>query len=196
VSREDPKPGRWILPLVVAGLIGFTYVFVNALPAAEVATPDTPAAGSSTTTTTTGEPSTTTTTTLAPAAEEFIEMTLTLESNVNDLADLAQQINDDWDTRTEDYGTTQDRLEDLEAQTNTLADDTAAIEAPPAIGEWDEIIAGLESLQTAAADMIDGLVNAEGSEPRLLALEDYKIAAAEITNALIAVRDAVRDPAA
>ena len=36
VSKEDPKHGRWILPVVVAALIGFTYLFVNALPPAEI----------------------------------------------------------------------------------------------------------------------------------------------------------------
>jgi hypothetical protein len=125
----------------------------------------------------------------------FIEATTTLEDNVDDLADLAQQINDDWDTRTEDFGATRDALEDLETQTITLAEDTAAVDAPPAIEEWDDVIAGLEDLKQAAADMIDGLVNAEGSDPRLEALENYKIAAAAITNALRDVRDAARDPA-
>jgi len=196
VSREDPKPGRWILPLVVAGLIGFTYVFVNALPAAEVSSPDTPAASTSTTTSTTVEPTSSTSTTLAPGVNAFIEATTNLEDNVTDLADLAQQINDDWDTDTEEFSDTRDALEDLEAQTITLADDTAAIEAPPGIDEWDDVIAGLDDLKQAAADMIDGLVNAEGSEPRLEALENYKIAAADITNSLNDVRDAVRDPAA
>jgi hypothetical protein len=36
VSKQDPKHGRWILPLVIAGLVGLTYSFVNALPPAEV----------------------------------------------------------------------------------------------------------------------------------------------------------------
>ena len=181
---------------MVAGLIGFTYVFVNALPAAEVSNANTPAASTSTTTSTTAEPTSTTSTTLAPEVTEFIEATTTLEDNVDDLANLAQQINDDWDTRTEEYSATRDALEDLEAQTITLADDTAAIAPPPAIDEWDDVIAGLDDLRQAAADMLDGLVNAEGSEPRLEALENYKIAAADISNALRDVRDAARDPAA
>jgi hypothetical protein len=196
VSREDPKPGRWILPLVVAGLIGFTYVFVNALPAAEVSNVSSPTASTSTTTSTTSTTVEPTSTTLDPEVAAFIEATTTLAANVGDLADLAQQINDDWDTRAEDFGTTRDALEDLEAQTITLADDTAAIETPPAIEEWDDVIAGLDDLRQAAADMIDGLVNAEGSDPRLEALENYKIAAADITNALRDVRDAAGDPAA
>src|SRR5690606_28312697 len=30
--NADPKPGRWILPLVVLGMVAFTYFFVRALP--------------------------------------------------------------------------------------------------------------------------------------------------------------------
>lgn len=194
MSREDPKPGRWLLPLVVAGLIGFTFVFVNALPEADIVS----ANPSSTTegVTTTSEAPTTTSTTLNPAVVAFLDSTDTLESNVIDLAALAQQINDDWDNRDEEFGPTRDALEDLEVQTTTLADEAAGLEVPPALSEWDDVAAGLESLKTAAADMIDGLVNAEGSEPRIEALEDYKAAADVIKNALNDVRQAVVDPTA
>ena len=27
----DPKPGRWILPLIILAMVGFTYVFVSSL---------------------------------------------------------------------------------------------------------------------------------------------------------------------
>ena len=192
VSREDPKPGRWILPLVVAGLIGFTYVFVNALPAAEVSTTSTPGTTSSTTTTSTAEPTSTTTTTLEPTAAALIDELDQIESDLSALADRAQQINDDWDTDSADFGPTRDGLQDLEVQTITLADDTAGLEDAPAIAEWDEVLVGFEDLKTAAADMIDGLLNAPGSEPRLLALDEYKIAAATITNAIREVRASLR----
>jgi hypothetical protein len=46
--NTDPKPGRWILPLVILAMIGFTYFFVGALPEAA---PDTTLAGAVTTTT-------------------------------------------------------------------------------------------------------------------------------------------------
>jgi hypothetical protein len=29
--KPDPKPGRWILPLVIVAMVGFTYVFVNSI---------------------------------------------------------------------------------------------------------------------------------------------------------------------
>jgi len=198
VSREDPKPGRWMLPLVVAGLIAFTFVFVNALPEAEVPINGTGSGtGATTTTTTTETPSSSTSTTLNPSVQEFIQTTRSIDRNVSDLATLAQQINDDWDTRDKEFAETRDALEELETQTTTFADSVAAIDVPnPAADDWATVTDSLAALQSAAADMLDGLVNAAGSAPRLNALEDYKAAADTITNALADVRDAVRDPAA
>ena len=193
VSREDPKHGRWILPLVVAGLIGFTYVFVTALPEAEEVDPA-PAAGTSSTTTTTEATTTsTTTTTLDPEAAAFIEATQTIERNVTDLANLAQQINDSWDTRDVTYTPTREALEDLETQTETLGDVVEATVVPnSAASAWENVIAGLEAMETEAAGMVFGLVEAEGTAPRLDALEAYKLAADTVENALGEVRGAVR----
>ena len=185
-----------MLPIVVAGLVGFTYVFVNALPQAEVAGPGDTSAPT-TTVTTTQVTSTTTRTTINPDAAAFIETTDTIERNVTDLSTLAQQINDSWDARDVEYGPTRDALEELETETATVAEGIAAIEVPsPATEDWAEVTANLEAMKTAAAGMVDGLVNAEGSEPRLTALEDYKAAVATVVRALGNVREAVRDPAA
>ena len=194
VSREDPKHGRWILPLVVAGLIGFTYVFVAALPEAEEVDPGSAAATSSTTTTEATTTSSTTTTTLDPESAAFVEATRTIERNVTDLAGLAQQINDLWDTDDAEFATTRDALQDLETQTATLGEVATATEVPgSAVTEWEAVATGLEAMETEAAAMIFGLVEAPGSQPRLDALEAYKLAADTVENALGTVRRAVRN---
>ena len=69
MSKQDPKHGRWILPLVVLALVLFTYTFVNNLPPAETPTTTTVAAADRTTTT--EPPEETTTTTLAPEIIAF-----------------------------------------------------------------------------------------------------------------------------
>ncbi|NND02088.1 MAG: hypothetical protein HKN91_04820 [Acidimicrobiia bacterium] len=196
MSQEDPKPGRWLLPLVVAGLIGFTFVFVNALPEAETVSANPTTTTDASATTTTEAPSTTTPTTLAPAVVDFLESADVLDRNVADLASLAQQINEDWDNRDEEFGPTRDALEDLEAQTVTLVNETSELAVPPALSEWDDVSLGLAALRQAAADMIDGLVNAEGSEPRIAALAAYRAAADDINAAITRVKEAVVDPTA
>jgi hypothetical protein len=191
VSREDPKHGRWILPLVVAGLIGFTYVFVTALPEAEEVAPTTTTTSS---TTTTLVPTTVTTTTLDPEAAAFIEASQTIGRNVADLADLAQQINDSWDARDVTYTPTREALEDLETQTATLDELVNATVVPDSgATEWEAVTAGLEEMKEQAAAMIFGLVEAEGTQPRIDALEAYKTAGDAVENSLGDVRRAVRN---
>ncbi len=33
-AKPDPKPGRWILPLIIVAMVGFTYVFVSSIDGA------------------------------------------------------------------------------------------------------------------------------------------------------------------
>lgn len=180
-----------MLPLVVAGLIGFTYVFVTALPEAEEVAPSTSPTSSTTTTQVT---TTTTTTTLDPETAAFVEATESIERNVTDLASLAQQINDSWDTRDVQYTPTREALEDLETQTTTLDEAVKATVVPDAATTaWEGVTGGLENMKNEAAAMIFGLVEAEGTQPRIDALEAYKIAADEVENALGSVRRAVRN---
>ena len=81
MSKEDPKHGRWILPLVIAGLVGLTYSFVNALPPAEV-----PLASTTTAVVTTTAPPETTTTTLPPEIEAFMALVDGYEATALEIA--------------------------------------------------------------------------------------------------------------
>ncbi len=70
-GNPDPKPGRWILPLIIIAMMGFTYVFVSSL---EERVPTEPAAGldlpTLETTTTTVPLIDTTTTTTGPSVRQ------------------------------------------------------------------------------------------------------------------------------
>jgi len=81
VSKEDPKPGRWVLPIVIAVLIGFTYVFVNALPAADIAASTTTTVPATTTTVA----QTTTSSTLPTDILAFLQELDRFENVANDL---------------------------------------------------------------------------------------------------------------
>ncbi len=110
VSKQDPKHGRWILPLVVLFLVAFTYTFVNNLPPAETPTTTTEAAGG--TTTTTPEEETTTTTSLPPEVVEFAATADALSGQAEEMMTQAQTLNDDY-AETEDYTTIRDGLSEL-----------------------------------------------------------------------------------
>ena len=66
--NPDPKPGRWVLPIVVLGMVAFTWFFVQRLSPDEIPEDEPPS--TTTSTTTTAAPSATTAAPGDPAAEE------------------------------------------------------------------------------------------------------------------------------
>ena len=188
MSKQDPKHGRWILPLVVLALVAFTYTFVNALPPADSVT--TTVVASEGTTTTTEPPPETTTTTLAPDVVEFVATADALSASATELRGRAQTINDEYPDVT-GYGATRDALSALKADTATFVEAVNAVEPPaPAAEKWTDVETAASAMQIAADNMLDGLVNTSGSEARLAALEDYNIAAATFTQAIDAAKTA------
>jgi hypothetical protein len=187
VSKEDPKHGRWILPLVVLALVAFTYTFVNNLPAAETKATTTVAA--ETTTTTTEPPEETTTTTLPPEIVAFVATADALAATGVDLRSQANTINDEYPDTT-GYGATRDLMSALRVDTASLLEEVGAVELPEAaVEEWSDVTTSAAAMQKAADDMFDGLVNTAGSEKRLAALEDYNIAAATFDQAIDAAQE-------
>jgi hypothetical protein len=198
VSKEDPKHGRWILPLVVLALVAFTYTFVNNLPPAETPTTTTVAAGDQTTTTET--PETTTTTTLAPEIVAFAATVDSLSAQADEMRARAQTINDEYPDTT-GYGATRDALSEIRTETSDFNDAIGEVTntdtVPVAAREkWGDVTTAAAAMQLAADNMLDGLVNTSGSERRLAALDDYNIAAATLTQALDDAKEAaVEEPA-
>ena len=124
MSRLDPKPGRWILPLVVLALIAFTWVFVDALPPtsedapATLSTTDAPRPAE-TTTTQTPVDTTTTTSTIPPEVAALLTAADLIGDEAARLLTEAEEINAAW----EDGGTFTRALNDLQ----DLADRTDAL---------------------------------------------------------------------
>ncbi len=198
VSKQDPKHGRWILPLVVLFLVVFTYTFVNNLPPAETPTTTTAAAGG--TTTTSPEEETTTTTSLAPEVVEFAATADALSSQAEELRIQAQTINDDY-ADNDDYGAARDGLSELRVSTSefndTVADPDFANTVPTGASEkWGDVTTAAQAMKAAADDMFDGLTNSAGSEKRLKALDDYNIAAGTFSQAIELAKEAAMNPPA
>lgn len=189
MSKEDPKHGRWILPLVVLALVAFTYTFVNNLPPAE--TPTTTTAAASETTTTTEPPEATTTTALTPEVVAFVATVDSLSAQADTMRSDAQLINEQYPDTT-GYGATRDALSALRGTASDFNDSVGAIEVPAAAEEkWNDVTTAAAAMQLEADNMFDGLVNTSGSETRLEALDNFSIAAATFTQALDDAKAAV-----
>jgi len=186
VSKEDPKHGRWILPLVVAGLIGFTYVFVNALPAADIA-----ASTTTTSSTTTTVVQTTTTTTLPSEIRGFLNDVARFETTAQELVTAAQEANDAWENREETGATFDETLavfEEVAAESRTLADEVAAVTVPdPYVDLWPAAIASSEDMAVTGAAMVQGLRASDDGSARREAVAAYEAAGAAFLASLDAV---------
>lgn len=173
---------------MIAGLVGFTYLFVNALPPAPVdgsttddTTVSTDASGVIIDDTTPGTGDGATTTTVAADAAAFLNVVDDFQIRTASLAADAQRINDDWDARTVGLTPTTDALTALQADTSTLVGEINETVPPPSAADaWAAVTAGAATLNTAALDMYDGLVNSPTAEKRLGALETYVTTASDM----------------
>ena len=188
VSTTDPKPGRWVLPVVIVALIGFTYLFVNALPAADVAAST--STTSSTTSTTVAE--STTSTTLSNEILAFLQEVDRFESVATDLQADLDQVNSDWENRS-DTGMTKDQAQAgftaVRDAAQELANQVAATIVPePFPPAWPDTITDSQALVTAAQAVIDGLLAPDDGSLRRQAVTAYGDATTAFTQQLDAVR--------
>lgn len=185
VSKEDPKPGRWILPVVIVALIGITYVFVNALPAADIA-------ASTTTTvpeTTTTVPVTTTTSTLPNDILAFLQEVDRFDGIAEELRTDITAVNDAREDGA-DFDTTLAGFEDVHEGAQDLANQVAATIVPDAFATaWPDTIARSQDLVAAAQEAIDGLRAPDDGSLRREAVRKYT---EEATPAFLDQLDVVR----
>jgi hypothetical protein len=192
VSRADPKHGRWILPLVIAGLIGFTYLFVNALPPAPESTTDTTSPGAVSGTTQPGDGNEGTATTTGPVDEAFLTAVDDLATRTAAMATEAQEINTAWDEGTATSEETSTAFTELSTDADALSTEISSLEVPAAAADaWTGVIQSSIEFADAAAAMLDGFANQPGSEGRLAALDQFTTAAADMATGFEEARTAV-----
>ena len=123
--KPDPKPGRWILPLIIIAMVGFTYVFTSSitptLPDVTVAPAD--VASNDTTAPDSTEDDAVITEDTAPTVDpEVTTYIAQLEGFVAELEAATTQLidaNAGWDARTIKYGETKTAFQEAAATLQT-----------------------------------------------------------------------------
>lgn len=185
VSKEDPKPGRWVLPIVIIALIGFTYIFVTSLPEADVA------ASTSTTaaTTTTSTPAATTTTTLPNDILAFLQELDRFEGVAVQLQTDLNAVNDSWEAGDIEVEQAEAGFMAVRDGAQVLANEVAATSVPdPYTPAWPDTITGSQALVSAADAVIDGLLAPDDGSARREAVVAYNEATVAFTTQLDVVR--------
>ena len=188
--NPDPRPGRWLLPLVILGMVVFTYVFVQALPGADAEGDD---LSSETTTTTTTEPeadSSTTTTTeavvLDPSVQDYLNLVASQETALTGFQTEMATINGQWDAeeRTVTYPDTEAALTELAGRVRTWAQDVAAVVAPLGLEGVHTVLSAAAAEAANAADaVVAGLQSSDTGEARRAALDSFDEAVRAFTAA-------------
>lgn len=191
--NPDPKPGRWILPLVILGMVFFTWSFVQRLDPGEV--PDDEAVSTTTSTTVgTTEPaeteSTTTTTIPAPLAEYLADIR-TDQETLAGILDEIETVNNAWEDRENNGTTFSDAVAGFEAVivNATVFRDSVSIHIPPA-GFGDGIstaheaaLGASEDVLTQATAVLAGLRASDTGQARTAAMLEFRAAVEEFNTA-------------
>ncbi|MEX1005182.1 MAG: hypothetical protein WD990_01250 [Acidimicrobiia bacterium] len=188
--NPDPRPGRWLLPLVILGMVVFTYVFVQALPGAD-AEGDDLSSGTTTTTTTEPESDTSTTTTteavvLDPSVQDYLNLVDSQETALTGYQTEMATINGQWDAeeRTVTYPDTEAALTDLAGRVRTWAQDVAGVVAPLGLEGVHTVLSAAAAESANAADaVVAGLQSSDTGEARRAALDSFDEAVRAFTAA-------------
>jgi len=189
--NPDPKPGRWILPLVVLGMVAFTYFFVRELP--EASTETTLVSGPETTTTVAGNGSTSTTagpgTTLDPETQAYLDaidgINEELQVQRTDLVSTNDAFNED--PRGIEFSEAEDRFEAIEETTQGLVETLEGLTPPAAVStNHTSLQTELNLASDSITQALEGLRSTDTGQQRNSAVEAYTTAAAnfdtEVTN--------------
>ncbi len=194
--NEDPRPGRWILPIVIIGMVGFTYFFVQTLDASEETPTSTTTPIAATTTTSPGATPTTAasaTTTSPPAegAEAYVTEVLAKQTEADELQVRLARANDDWENRATTgvtFAETEAAFTEVLEDTQAFAESVRQMAGPPAgsdvaAQEHANMVEAAGRMETAATDSLAGLRAPDDGSLRRAAVEDYLAAVDELAQA-------------
>jgi len=186
VSRQDPKPGRYILPVVIAALIGFTYVFVNALPPVDITTSSTSTSLAATATT----PETSTTSTLPSESVAFLAELDRFQAVAADNLVKLNDVNAQWEAREIEFAETRNEFNEVRDAVQNLTDQMAAATVPdryqPA---WPDTLVASQDLVTITTAVIAGLEAPDDGSLRRKAVQEFNDASLAFAEQLDVVRE-------
>ncbi len=185
--NPDPKPGRWILPLVILGMVGFTYMVVRSIE------PATSVEGTTTTITeAAAPPAESTTTTVDPAIAAYLQALEEEQTESQALLAEGEAINARWDAREQDYQTTLDQFRGLRDRAQVFADSVDTQTPPAGLDELAtahaQVIAASDRILGAAEALISGLEAPDQGQQRQAALESLRQATTDFGAAVEAAR--------
>lgn len=198
--NPDPKPGRWILPVVILAMMGFAWLFINAAEDPVVgATPTTVGGSVGATTTTLAEPTDTTTTTTLPA--DIVQYNVDITGKGIEIAGIQERLakaNADWNARTVGYADTLASFRELDTEVKAWRSSIDALTIPTSLPEYADfhsiMAAAATEVSKSAGDVVTGLQAPDSGEARTAAVAAFNEAITAFGNQVNTIA-AYRPPA-
>ncbi|MCB2224292.1 MAG: hypothetical protein KQH83_08995 [Actinobacteria bacterium] len=188
MPSNDPKHGRWILPLIIGAMVLLTFTFVNSLDPAEDAG----------TTTTTAEPPfptepTSSSTTLPPELAAFMVTVDAFETQAAGFGQQVVDINNDWEARSITFSEARTQFNDVKATVQLWEQQVAdaAADAPAPLAEtYVTFLTETGDLAGAIEDVVLGLEAPDDGTLRRTAVEIYTGQVQDVLDAIADIRTA------
>ena len=200
-ANYDPKPGRWMLPLVILAMVAFTYLFVRELPSAASASSTTEGgtgtsgAGTATTSTPDEGASTTASVVTDPAAQEYIDSLGGFQTRLVDLQGQLGAANTAWDAdpRTITFDQAEAEFASVAQAAAALVGELQAIVPPETLADaHTSVVAAAQQAADAANAALAGLraPAPDTGEARRTAVANFDTAVAAFAEAVTAATNA------
>jgi hypothetical protein len=198
-SNYDPKPGRWMLPLVVLAMVAFTYLFVRELPSAASANENggtVDSTSTSTSTTSAGEEGTTTTAgEIDGTTQAYLDALAGFQSNLSNLQTELASANAGWDAnpKTITFDQAEEAFTSVAEGAAALVGEVQTATVPADLVEaHNVVIAAAQQAADAAGRALAGLraPSPDTGEARRAAVNEFDAAVTSFNDSVQAALDA------
>ena len=198
-SNYDPKPGRWMLPLVVLAMVAFTYLFVRELPSAASANENGENTGSTSSTTSTTAADGATTTTgggeVDGTTQAYLDSLAGFQTTLSNLQTELASANAGWDAnpKTITFDQAEEAFIAVAEGSAALVGEVQAVTVPAALVEaHNVVITAAQAAADAGGRALAGLraPSPDTGEARRAAVNEFDAAVTAFNEAVQAANAA------
>lgn len=174
--NPDPKPGRWILPVVILAMMGFAWLFINAAEDPTLSSTSTTRASAGSTTTLPGSGTTTTTVLPADAAQYNLDITAA-GIEMAGIQEEVVQTNSDWEARAIGFSVAVAEFTSLDEDVQAWRAALDTITVPTSLPQYADfhaiMITAADEVVRTSAQIVPGLQAPDSGEARRAAVTAF-----------------------
>ena len=178
--NDDPKPGRFVLPLVLIGMIATTYTFINRVStenSLDIVQIDNVVVETTIQETAVDDSTTTTTTTLPDEVVTYLEEISSEKIQSIDLATKVLEANDNWDNESLTYQEAKDEFAEFIGDAQQFVE-IVSEPGPPTtfaglVKSHEELISLAKLIYQDTEELLAGLTSSDTGQQRSAALQSF-----------------------